>query len=325
MRGRNLISVIVAIYNISEYLSRCIESICTQSLEDLEIILVDDGSTDGSSQICDDFANKDNRIRVVHKQNGGAASARNTGIRIATGQYVLIVDGDDYLTKTMLEKMYQTINKTNADICICDAFINTPSQSSNNVDSYSVLGSSEFMPRILSDSITSQTWNKLIKRKCLFGIEFPNSTVEDMGAMHLIFSNASHVVIMPQKLYVYMTDRENSVTNRNRFRPESSLDRGNVMEQRYRIACKDYPQVKSVVRTKMISFYVSGFVKALFLDDAENTLSCVGAKLKKYGSIGNRRDGIPIKTYLLLKLINKHHYQTLRLFGSIYFRFFGRG
>ena len=112
------ISVIVPIYNTKEYLSRCIDSICGQTYGNLEIILVDDGSTDGSSLVCDDYCRKDNRIQVIHKENGGSTAARNAGIAIAKGEYIGFVDSDDWIETDMYECLHNGCVNNDADICV---------------------------------------------------------------------------------------------------------------------------------------------------------------------------------------------------------------
>ncbi len=112
------VSVIVPIYNVEKYLDRCLSSIINQTYENLEIILVDDGSTDKSGAICDNYKIKDCRIKVIHKQNGGLGYARNSGLDVATGQYVTFIDGDDYIGETHIEDMVKLIKKTKTDTCI---------------------------------------------------------------------------------------------------------------------------------------------------------------------------------------------------------------
>ena len=112
-------SVIVPIYNVGEYIEQCIDSIISQTYRNIEIILVDDGSTDGSGQICDEYVAKDDRIIVIHKENGGLVSARQAGAIKATGEYVICVDGDDYISKEYIEVFYESIDKTGADVVCC--------------------------------------------------------------------------------------------------------------------------------------------------------------------------------------------------------------
>lgn len=116
------VSVVVPIYNVEKYIKQCVDSIRNQTLEDIEIILVDDGSPDNCPQICDEYKKLDNRIKVVHKKNGGLSSARNAGMRVATGEYIGFVDSDDYIEVDMYEKMYNTSKKYNVDFVMCDYY-----------------------------------------------------------------------------------------------------------------------------------------------------------------------------------------------------------
>ena len=114
-----LISVILPIYNVAQFLPRCIESVCSQTYDNLEIILVDDGSPDDCGDICDKYAEKDNRIVVVHKQNGGLSDARNKGAEIANGEYITFIDSDDYVTDTYVEYLYSLIEKYHTRMSLC--------------------------------------------------------------------------------------------------------------------------------------------------------------------------------------------------------------
>ena len=114
------ISVIVPVYNVEPYVRECIESICGQTYRHLEIILVDDGSTDQSGAICDEYARKDSRVQIVHQKNGGLSAARNTGIAMATGEYISLIDSDDFIGRQMLERMLAAAKASHADIVICD-------------------------------------------------------------------------------------------------------------------------------------------------------------------------------------------------------------
>ena len=113
------ISVIVPVYKVEKYLNRCVQSIASQTYENLEIILVDDGSPDNCGVLCDEWVQKDSRIKVVHKENGGLSSARNAGVAVATGAYVGFVDSDDYIHPQMYEKLYEALVENGADISIC--------------------------------------------------------------------------------------------------------------------------------------------------------------------------------------------------------------
>lgn len=117
---QTLVSIIIPIYKVEQYLIDCIQSVCSQTYKNIEIILVDDGSPDNCGKICDDYAKMDKRISVIHKENGGLSDARNKGIDIARGDYITFVDSDDYVETTFIEDLYNAIEKTNSDISICN-------------------------------------------------------------------------------------------------------------------------------------------------------------------------------------------------------------
>ena len=117
--GEPLVSVIVPVYNVSKYLKQCLDSITAQSYKNLEIILVDDGSTDGSNRICDEYADNDARIKVIHKENGGQASARNEAAKIAQGEYIIYIDSDDYINKMHIQNLIQVALEYDADLVQC--------------------------------------------------------------------------------------------------------------------------------------------------------------------------------------------------------------
>lgn len=114
------VSVIVPIYNVEKYLHQCVDSLLNQTLKDIEIILVDDGSPDSCPQICEDYKRKDSRVKVIHKENGGLSSARNAGLEIATGEYIAFLDSDDYVAPEMMEKRYNISKEKDLDACYCD-------------------------------------------------------------------------------------------------------------------------------------------------------------------------------------------------------------
>ena len=120
MKANEKISVIVPVYNVKLYLHKCVDSILNQTYQNIEVLLIDDGSTDGSSDICDSYTEKDSRIKVVHKKNGGLSSARNTGLDMATGEYILFVDSDDYIDIEMIRRLYDALVKTGADMGVCN-------------------------------------------------------------------------------------------------------------------------------------------------------------------------------------------------------------
>ena len=114
------LSIIVPVYKTEQYLTRCVESILGQTFSDIELILIDDGSPDRCGEICDTFAKKDSRVKVIHKNNAGVAAARNDGLRIANGKYVTVVDSDDYLDQNMYQNILEIVQKYDSDVVMCD-------------------------------------------------------------------------------------------------------------------------------------------------------------------------------------------------------------
>ena len=219
MEGKNeviceRISVIVPIYNTEKYLARCIESILCQTYTNLEIILVDDGSTDKSGDICDFYARKDNRVKVVHKENGGAAAARNFALNMVTGQYIGFVDSDDYTDIEMYQKLYEKAKQENADIVVCGYY---GVQEQNGQFRHFQKGNlQEFdkslqeNPRLLYMNST-YAWNKLYRRELFLktGIRYPKGCLyEDMAVTWTLFLHANKISKVDEPLYYYILKRE---------------------------------------------------------------------------------------------------------------------
>ncbi|MEG0087047.1 MAG: glycosyltransferase, partial [Niameybacter sp.] len=118
-RTQPTLSIIVPVYNVEKYLPKCIESILAQSFTDFEVILIDDGATDKSGEICEEYANKDTRIKIIHKENGGLSSARNAGIELSNGNYIGFVDSDDFIHPQMYEILLREARSSNSDVVIC--------------------------------------------------------------------------------------------------------------------------------------------------------------------------------------------------------------
>ncbi len=203
-----IISVIVPIYKVERYLEKCIQSIQDQTLKDIEIILVDDGSPDRCGVICDEFAQNDSRITVIHKENGGVSSARNLGIRIANGEYIGFVDGDDWIDKDMYEVLYDGILKTNAEVAICGYRIEHEgniTQFVKNDGKTIVYTKEEAVRKILIDEeIHSFTWNKLIKKELFIDFESPKLYYhQDYASTFILFDRAKKIVMCRKAKYTY--------------------------------------------------------------------------------------------------------------------------
>lgn len=198
-----LISIIVPVYNIEEYLPRCIDSILGQSYDNIEVILVDDGSTDRSGKICDEYLKRDNRVVVLHKNNGGSSSARNAGINIANGDYVGFVDSDDYIEETMYEKMVQAILETGCGIVQVardeiDANGNYMPNVCSMPDSRIEYSSEEFLRELLLHIGDCSFCTKLLKRDLFFEHKFPEGVLnEDFHLLVKLLNQGEKIISLP--------------------------------------------------------------------------------------------------------------------------------
>lgn len=166
------ISVIVPVYNVEDYLPQCVESILSQDHSDLEVILIDDGSTDRSGEICDRYAARDSRIRVIHQKNAGAAAAKNAGLRIAAGTYLSFVDSDDYLEPNAYGFMLETLQKSQADAVECSFREVYRNREEPQIVADGVLEGYDYLLRFPKDFTCALLWNKLYRRELFDGVFF---------------------------------------------------------------------------------------------------------------------------------------------------------
>ena len=220
------ISIIVPVYNVEEYLSRCIDSILNQTFTAFELILVDDGSTDNSGLICDEYKKIDSRIKVIHKENGGLSSARNSGLNIASGEYVAFVDSDDLIDRNMIELMINCANNNDADIVSCSYIefknemklfgINNNNNNKYKERSFSNLEALENYLLEYNDinrKIDTVVWNKIYRKKLFKDVCFPVGKIyEDGYVTYKLLYKANKVIYLDVPLYFYFK-RENSISN----------------------------------------------------------------------------------------------------------------
>lgn len=217
-----LISVIVPVYNAEKYLDRCIRSIVNQTYQNLEIILIDDGSSDYSSAICDQWAEKDERIRVFHQVNRGISAARNSGISVSGGNYILMVDSDDYLSVSMIAFMYSSMRKENADLAVCDFYRGKDEEYEFVYDekkANEMIDGKEAMERIyLDEHKTLQyvvPWGKLYKKSLFDQVRYPEGRIfEDIYVTHQLLSRCRKIVVIPQILTYYYANPSSIMNSR---------------------------------------------------------------------------------------------------------------
>ncbi len=210
-----IISIIVPVYNVEKHLKKCIDSILNQTFQDFELILVDDGSNDNSLAICEENALKDNRIKIIHKENGGLSSARNCGIEASSGEYLGFVDADDYISYNMYEFLYRNLTENNADIAVCglyNCYKNKKIPQYNKEEFYLMNNVEALKTALEGVKFSMHACNKLYKR-CLFEKNiFPvNKLSEDAFVIPKILFESKRVVVNTVPMYYYI-HRQNSIT-----------------------------------------------------------------------------------------------------------------
>ena len=253
------ISVIVPVYNVEAYLERCVESILKQTYSNLEILLVNDGSTDKSGELCDQLALRDQRIRVIHKENGGLSDARNRGIDEASSDLIGFIDSDDYIDEDMYETLYRHLREVNADLSMCghyDVYHQIPEKQVSEIKTWE-LSSEEAIKMVMEAKILSVTAvNKLYKKELFNHLKFEVGKIaEDAFIMIRLLDQCQKVVATNEKKYYYV-HRENSITTQ-----KFSLKFLNVIEayeQNANIIREHYPAIADVatMRLNWAYFYV---------------------------------------------------------------------
>ena len=218
-RERKLVSVIVAAYNIEAYLPRCLDSLLAQEYKDLEIIVVDDGSQDGTGEICDSYVAKDGRVKAIHQENSGLSGARNAGLEIAKGDYIGYVDGDDWIEPEMYGTMIKACEENNAEMAIC-AYreIGNGNEAASFSGQEYVLGREEALDIYICDNrpfhIYNSVWSKLFSRTLVEDLRFPvGKKSEDIIYTTKAMIRMSSCVFLDNPYYNYVTGRADSIMN----------------------------------------------------------------------------------------------------------------
>lgn len=212
----DLISIIVPVYNAEKYLKRCIDSLLAQTYQNIEVLLIDDGSPDNSGIICDEYAKKDSRFRVFHKENGGVSSARNLGLKEAKGDYIGFVDADDYIDSKMYEILLSNLVKEKADISVCGYY----QEDSEGVfkkhwpkDDYLVMNGEEQIKNLISNNYyTCSCWDRLFKRELIGDTAFNESFCfyEDYLFLYEVAKNSPKTVFDSTPLYYYCNNLQSA-------------------------------------------------------------------------------------------------------------------
>lgn len=212
-----LISIVIPVYNVEKYLDCCIQSVCAQTYNNLEIILVDDGATDSSGKMCDEYAEKDARVKVIHKENGGLSSARNAGIKEITGDYFTFIDSDDYIRVDYIDKMYEYMMKDDTDVVVCSFKKIVREEDWKNIPlcdvEHLVLEQTDAKFKVLSRQIPIYAHGKLFKSELKRWIEFPIGRLhEDIPVIWEVVKHITKMTYAKDETYFYR-QREDSIVN----------------------------------------------------------------------------------------------------------------
>ena len=208
-----LISIIIPVYKVEKYFNKCVESVVNQTYKNLEIILVDDGSPDNCPNMCEAWAKKDSRIKVIHRKNGGLSAARNSGIEVAKGEYFCFVDSDDYVAEDYVKSLYEALKSDNADMAICEVTeVDEKYRTIDDTNSRQRLSNEtktglELLDLILPAKTYAYVvaWNKLYKRELFNNLRYAEGKIhEDEFIIHRLFARCNRVAIIDKPLYYYL-------------------------------------------------------------------------------------------------------------------------
>lgn len=254
MTNNPIISIVVPVFNSKKTLRDCIESILSQTYHNLEIILVDDGSTDGSEKLVDDYAKSDKRVKAIHQKNQGLSGARNTGIKNATGKYITFVDSDDRIEPNMIKVLYETLIDSRSDIAVCsfkELYPNGKTKGFNRNYPKQVFTIEQTLINMFQENgfMLSSTM-KLFPTNYFKNVKFPVGKLhEDVGTTYKLIMKAKRIVFVPNEYYIYI-HHDNSIINQ-KF-DDRKFDLIELTDQMCDDIDNRYPKLKNITNERRI-------------------------------------------------------------------------
>ncbi len=302
------ISVIVPVYNVQSYLRECIESILDQTIDSFELILVDDGSTDESGRICDEYEEKDKRVRAIHKLNGGLSSARNAGLDAAKGDYICFIDSDDRVTKEYLEKLYGAVTGENADVAICDIEASRLTNTFMQNGGFARMDQSD-AKRWLYDMRSREyvlmviACNKLYSKELFCGIRYPVGRIhEDEFVIGQIIDRIHTAIFVDERLYLYRDNSFGITSKANRLNVRH-LDAVCALEERIDDALKNGDRDFALITLKNALYKCAAFYHDAGASDDANLMSVAKEKysevLQKFGKLLSLKQKLKYRMFLV--------------------------
>ena len=309
-----LVSVIVPVYKVEPYLHRCVDSILIQTYTNLEIILVDDGSPDNCGKICDEYAKKDNRIKVIHKTNGGQSEARNVGLDVAKGEYVTFVDSDDWIHHRYVEILYNDIMQANADVSMC-GFVRTSDMhcvdNSYKNHKFKTISKEQAMEKTLyQNKLDSSPWDKLYKRKLFDGLRFTVGRIyEDLEIIYQIYDRATILTYTDDALYYYFYRKDSTLGIFNQKR----LVVLDVTDEIVRYMEEKYPAIVPAAQDRKLSanFNMLALMSLYKSDDEISIRRCWNnIRLLRWGRLFDPKVRLKNKLGILVSLFGRKALMT---------------
>ena len=302
MRTDEMISIIVPVYNVGQYLRVCVESLLRQTYAAWELLLVDDESTDGSREACDAWAQRDERIRVVHQRHAGAAVARNMGMAEASGDILYFMDSDDWIEPDALESMLETMNRFDADIVVCGAFFDYPSRTKvvRHAASDCVLPQGEALRRMITGQLPSYLWMLLLRRSVVQEPYVDIPCFEDYATGYKWFAHARRVALMARPKYHYV-QREGSLLHtdrRDKFLLDVYCQRHNYIREHRLMAEADN---RANTARNLLKLAKDFSRKPVAIEEKHEYVEQIKAVLADYLPVPYRQLGL--KRWLRLKLL----------------------
>lgn len=300
-----LISVIVPVFKVEQYLDRCVESIVNQTYKNLEIILVDDGSPDNCPQMCDAWAEKDSRIKVIHKTNGGVSRARNDGMKVAAGEFIAFIDSDDWIADSFVEKLCFVALNNNCDIVeceyqICNGNDDSVDNSGEKVEFYTA--EETILHNLCDDMFKDVVWNRIYRKNIAIAVEFlPDKRHEDVYWVYQVLAQSKRSAHISSSLYYYF-QRSGSYMNDAYF--SGRLAGVDAAEQRYEFVKNSFVKLIPTAQSRFIGMcmYHSQQLIKWKIEGYKSFFGDLHSKAKNVGCEWKTQNDLPEKQKMWLSL-----------------------
>ncbi len=262
------VSVIVPVYNVEKYIHKCVDSILNQTMRELEVVLVDDGAQDNSGKICDEYAEKDQRVRVIHKENGGQSDARNVGCKEAVGDYILFIDSDDYVEHTMIERLYNMAKEHQVDMSVCgvyNVYSSGTKAQCDVIEEFQCDNVEAFGHVMVGRKIPGTMCNKLIKREIAQQLRFPvGKLYEDAFYTTQLMQVVKTVYVTTEPMYYYFHRAGSSTTTPFRKR---DMDVVEAYRENFAVVKERFPEIEEEAKFRLDWAYFTALDRILQLEE----------------------------------------------------------